>query len=188
MNALTLTPVDGEPRIFDLTLAERLGFERPRDIRKLITRNQAKLQRFGHCATVARCIEIGQGAKREVAEYYLNQKQSIWVCMKSETELAFDVQAEIVRVFDAYLNGNLLPGYFEHHENNGAPLSAELKKRINRRAQRLTPIAFKAYASRMREVARYNPDTFIPERWTPSAYLLEPKPYLLPQPDQETQL
>jgi hypothetical protein len=33
MNALTLTPVDGEPRIFDLTLAERLGFEQPRDIR-----------------------------------------------------------------------------------------------------------------------------------------------------------
>jgi prophage antirepressor-like protein len=66
-------------------------------------------------------------------------------------------------------------------------LSAEMKKRINRRAQRLTPIAFKAYASRMREVARYNPDTFIPERWTPSAYLLEPKPYLLPQPDQDAQ-
>ena len=185
MNALTLTPVGGEPRIFDLTLAERLGFEQPRDIRKLVKRNLTKLQRFGICATVAK---IHGAAGRPANEFYLNQKQAVWICMKSETDLAFDVQAEIVRVFDAYLNGNLLPGYFEHHEDNGAPLSAELKKRINRRAQRLTPIAFKAYASRMREVARYNPDTFIPERWTPSAYLLEPKPYLLPQPDQETQL
>lgn len=182
MNALTLTPIDGEPRIFDLTLAERLGFERPRDIRKLIRRNQAKLQRFGHCATVARCIEIGQGGKREVSEYYLNQKQSVWVCMKSETDLAFDVQAEIVRVFDAYLRGDLLPGYFAQRDSEPSPLSAEMKKRINRRAQRLTPIAFKDYASKMRDLARYNPDAFIPERWTPHAYLLETKPYLPPQP------
>jgi hypothetical protein len=50
MNALTLTPVDGEPRVFDLTLAERLGFEQPRDIRKLVKRNLTKLQRFGICA------------------------------------------------------------------------------------------------------------------------------------------
>ena len=107
--------------------------------------------------------------------------------MKSETDLAFDVQAEIVRVFDAYLRGDLLPGYRTWHDDNVTPLSAEMKKRINRRSQRLMPTAFKDYASRMREVARYNPDTFIPERWTPSAYLLEPKPYLLPQPNQDAQ-
>ncbi|MCK7579802.1 MAG: hypothetical protein MZV65_31680 [Chromatiales bacterium] len=38
-------------------------------------------------------------------EFYLNQKQAIFICMKSETDNAFEVQAEIVRVFDAYLNG-----------------------------------------------------------------------------------
>ena len=92
MNALTLTPIGGEPRIFDLTLAERLGFEQPRDIRKLVKRNLTKLQRFGLCATVARCIEIGNGAKREVKEFYLNQKQAVWVCMKCETDHAFDMQ------------------------------------------------------------------------------------------------
>lgn len=183
LNALALTPVDGEPCIFDLTLAERLGFDRPRDIRKLVKRNLPKLQRFGVCATVAQTS--GKHGGRPSVAYYLNQKQSIWVCMKSETERAFDVQAEIVRVFDAYLRGDLLPGYFAWHDDNGTPLSAEMKKRINRRSQRLMPTAFKDYASRMREVARYNPDTFIPERWTPHAYLLEPKPYLLPQPDRE---
>lgn len=45
----------------------------------------------------------------QTAEFYLNQRQAIFICMKSETERAFDVQVEIVRVFDAYLNGELKP-------------------------------------------------------------------------------
>ena len=35
-----LTVISGEPRVYDIHLAERLGFERPRDIRKLIKRNE----------------------------------------------------------------------------------------------------------------------------------------------------
>jgi hypothetical protein len=104
---LVLTPINGEPRVHDLALAERLGFERPRKIRDIIKRNEAKLLKFGGCPTVGRCIEVGNGVNREVEEFYLNQKQSIFVCMKSETEKAFDVQVEIVHVFDAYLNGGL---------------------------------------------------------------------------------
>jgi hypothetical protein len=105
-NPLVLTPIEGEPRVHDLDLAERLGFDQPRDIRKLIKRNEAKLLKFGVCATVARCIEIGNGAKREVEEFYLNKKQSIFICMKSETEKAFDVQEDIIHVYDAYLTGD----------------------------------------------------------------------------------
>jgi len=101
-NTLTLTPINGEPRVHDLHLAERLGFDRPRDIRKIIKRNEAKLLNFGGCATVARVVE-----GNETTEFYLNQRQAIFLCMKSETERAFDVQVEIVRVFDAYLNGDL---------------------------------------------------------------------------------
>lgn len=103
-NPLTLTPINGEPRIQDLHLANQLGFDRPRDIRKIIKRNEAKLLSFGGCATVARVVE-----GNETTEFYLNQRQAIFVCMKSETERAFDVQVEIVRVFDAYLNGDLKP-------------------------------------------------------------------------------
>lgn len=99
---MTLTTLNGEPRVYDLDLAEKLGFDRPRDIRKLIKRNEAKLETFGGCATVARVIE-----GNPTAEFYLNQKQAVFVCMKSETDRAFDVQVEIVRVFDAYLNGDL---------------------------------------------------------------------------------
>lgn len=99
--ALTLTPINGEPRVHDLALAERLGFDRPRNIRNIIKRNMAKLLKFGVCSTVKQTHTEAGG--RPAEEYYLNQKQAIFVCMKSETEQAFDVQVEIVHVFDAYL-------------------------------------------------------------------------------------
>jgi phage regulator Rha-like protein len=104
-NTLTLTPINGEPRVHDLHLAERLGFAEPRAIRKIIKRNEAKLLSFGTRSTVSRVTVTGQPSE----EYYLNQRQAIFICMKSETERAFDVQVEIVRVFDAYLNGELKP-------------------------------------------------------------------------------
>jgi phage antirepressor YoqD-like protein len=105
-NPLALTPINGEPRVHDLHLAERLGFERPLNIRNIIKRNEAKLLSFGILSTAER---IHEGAGRPTNEYYLNQKQAIFICMKSETEKAFDVQVEIVHVFDAYLNGESKP-------------------------------------------------------------------------------
>lgn len=105
-NALVLTPINGEPRVKDLHLASRLEFSDPYMIRKLIKRNEYKLLKFGIVSTVE---TIHQGAGRPTSEFYLNQKQAIFICMKSETEKAFDVQVEIVHAFDAYLNGELKP-------------------------------------------------------------------------------
>ena len=107
-NALTLTPINGEPRVHDLHLAGKLGFADQYMIRKLIKRNEDKLLKFGVVYTVETTPQGPQGG-RPATEFYLNQKQAVFVCMKSETEKAFDVQAEIVRVFDAYLNGDLKP-------------------------------------------------------------------------------
>lgn len=106
-SALTITSINGEPRVYDLDLAERLGFAEPRMIRNLIKRNHDKLLKFGVCYA-AEQTSGEQGGRPSVA-YYPNQKQAVWLCMKSETERAFDVQVEIVRVFDAYLNGDLKP-------------------------------------------------------------------------------
>lgn len=105
MPTFNLQQVNGEPRIRDLELGERLGFERPRDIRDLIKRHESKLLTFGVCAAVPQTSGVKGG--RPANEYYLNQKQSLFVCMKSDTDNAFEVQAEIIRVFDAYLNGAL---------------------------------------------------------------------------------
>jgi len=115
-NPLTLTPVNGEPRVRDLDLAEKLGFAEPRAIRKIIKRNEAKLLSFGTRSTMSRVTITGQPSE----EYYLNQKQAIFICMKSETEQAFDVQIEIVHVFDAYLTGTV---------STSMPMGRELKIR-----------------------------------------------------------
>jgi hypothetical protein len=72
--------IDGEPRILDLTLAERLGFTRPRTIRQLIERNRSELERYGVIA--ARCSD----QNRQFIEYWLNESQVLLVFLFSRTE------------------------------------------------------------------------------------------------------
>ena len=104
-NPLVLTTINGEARIRDIELAERLGFAESRMIRKLIKYHNDKLLNFGVCYAVEQTS--GTQGGRPSTEFYLNQKQALFVCMKSETDKAFDVQVEIIRIFDAYLNGEL---------------------------------------------------------------------------------
>lgn len=100
---LTLTPVNGEPRVHDLALAEKLGFERPAKIRDMIKRNSTKLLKLGVLPTVGKTS--GDLGGRPTDEFYLNKKQAIFIAMKSETEKAFEVQEDIIRVYDAYMSG-----------------------------------------------------------------------------------
>ena len=95
---------DGELRILDTDLATRLGFDRPRDIRKLIKRYEVELTKMGTCATVARVI---RGNETEV--YYLNKKQAIFITAKSETAEATEITIEIIEKFDAYERGEPNP-------------------------------------------------------------------------------
>jgi hypothetical protein len=103
---LTVQAVDGEPRVHDLMLAERLAFERPRKIRELIERNMAALERHG---TV--CPMVGQtpGGGRPSTEYWLNEAQALLICTKSETAVAEEVTSEVIRVFIAWRQGTLMP-------------------------------------------------------------------------------
>jgi hypothetical protein len=73
-----LTVISGEPRVYDILLGERLGFDRPVNIRNLIKRNMDKLQTFGPLSIVERVINGGNAR-----EFYLNQKQSIFICLTS---------------------------------------------------------------------------------------------------------
>lgn len=133
-NALTLTPINGEPRVHDLHLADRLGFAEPRMIRNLIKRNHDKLLKFGVCYAVEQTS--GNQGGRPATEYFLNQRQAIFICMKSETERAFDVQVEIVRVFDAYLNGDLKP-VLPQSFSEALRLAAEQQERIEQQQREI---------------------------------------------------
>lgn len=99
---VALREVDGEPRVRDLDLAEKLGFDRPRDIRKLIERNIVEIERFGTCATVAHVVR-GNLTK----EFHLNEEQALLVSVLSNAPNAAAVRAMLIRVFVAFRRGEL---------------------------------------------------------------------------------
>lgn len=106
---MDLQIVSGEPRIQDIRLAEALEFKVPRQIRELIKRNIVELERYGPLACGTTMVEIGSGAKRETAEYYLNEAQALLICMKSDAPRAEDGRAEIIAVFQAWRHGKMAP-------------------------------------------------------------------------------
>lgn len=91
-----------EPRIEDEELGRRLGFDRERDIRKLIARytESGELQGVHVRATVAR-TSMPNGGEREVAVnvYELTEEQACFVAAKSETPAANALLKEMIHVF-----------------------------------------------------------------------------------------
>lgn len=108
--------IDGEPRMMDLTLAEALGFARPSNIRRIISRHTTSLKRFGEvCSTVERTLKSNDNlGGRPGKAYYLNKKQALYICTKSETENATEVTIQMVEVFDAYTSGK--PIHVREHD------------------------------------------------------------------------
>lgn len=96
-----------EPRMSAILLAERLGMEDPRIMRRLIQRNADALSRFGgkRVATVATLSKAGQVQK----DYLLNEGQAIYIASRSETALAVEVHVALVQVFVAWRQGRLGP-------------------------------------------------------------------------------
>jgi hypothetical protein len=90
------TTINHEPRILDVKLAEALGFERPRNIRKIIERNLPALDQLGTRSTVERVINGGKAT-----EYYLTKKQAVYIAAKSETPHAVTITIHVIEVFDA---------------------------------------------------------------------------------------
>ena len=103
------TSLDDEPRVRDLDIAERLGMERPRDIRQLISRNFAELRGYGSTRYRTAMITAGKGAKRKVREYYLNEGQALLICCLSRTEKAAEVRKLLIETYQAHRRGNTLP-------------------------------------------------------------------------------
>jgi len=98
--------IEGEPRMRDLDVAEALDFERPRKIRDLIARRKTELEEFGICPTMGL---IHEGAGRPGEEYWLNEKQALFICTKSEAKNALDITIQMIEVFSAWRHGQLAP-------------------------------------------------------------------------------
>jgi hypothetical protein len=142
-----LEAIDGEPRIFDLTLAEHLGFARPRTIRQLIERSMAELESYGLIA--ARCSAYHN---RQFTEYWLNEAQALLVCLLSRTEKAAEVRRAVIAVFTAWRHGEL------GARRNPADLSKAQRKKLNLRAWAIASeeaqIAFQRHKARLIAEAR----------------------------------
>ena len=93
---------DGEPRVRDLDAAERLGFARPRDVRKLIERIWHENQRPNCRATVAR-QSTGNGGRREFStqEYWLTEAELLKVIARCSTPIADAILDDMIRVYMA---------------------------------------------------------------------------------------
>jgi hypothetical protein len=104
---MTVWPEAGdEPRIRDIDAGARLGFERPRDIRKIIARIWPQSAGL-HCrATVAR-QSTGNGGVREytVDEVWLTEAQLLKVIARSETPIAEAILDEMIEVYVAVRRG-----------------------------------------------------------------------------------
>lgn len=92
-----LKTIQNEPRLHDLLVAERLGFARPRSIRKLIEANKSEIESHGSLATAR-----GKSRGQEFTEYYLNEAQTLLLCMFSRTQKAAEVRKAVIEVYQAY--------------------------------------------------------------------------------------
>ncbi|HWL68154.1 MAG TPA: hypothetical protein VNS22_07180 [Geminicoccus sp.] len=126
---LALTTHEGEVRILDTDLAERLGFERPRKIRDLIGPHRGALSQLGELATTE--IVVGKGQR--TTAYLLNKKQAVFITAKSETAEATAITIEVIERFDAYERGLLA---------SPAP-APQLRRRVS--AAREAASTFRAY-------------------------------------------
>ncbi|WP_242390461.1 hypothetical protein [Pararhodospirillum photometricum] len=109
-SALSLSDLDttaDEPRVKDVRIGERLGMAQPLDIRRTIEKNSDELKRYGLVRAVCEPIRSGKGRIQEVTTYYLNEAQTLLLCMLSRTERAADVRQEVIEVFMAYRRGTL---------------------------------------------------------------------------------
>lgn len=88
---------DGEPRIRDIDLAVKLGYARPRKIRDVI-REAEKVNGFGICPAVGRVIKGARGST-VATEYWLTERQAMFVTTRSGTAKAAEVTMLLVDAF-----------------------------------------------------------------------------------------
>ena len=98
---------DGEPRISDKEMAQRLGYPNVFEFRRLITRHSRTLAKFGVLVTVPETP--GTAGGRPTKAYLLTEHQATFIVGKSEMPIATDIYVAIVKAFVAYRRGSVNP-------------------------------------------------------------------------------
>lgn len=103
---------DDEPRVRDVDLGERLGYDRERAIRDLIKRQRDKGEIPDvHVRRTVRRTQMPTGGVREtvVEEFWLTEREALLVCSASDAPNAGTVRAALVDLFIAWRRGKLQP-------------------------------------------------------------------------------
>lgn len=100
----TLHTHNGEPMVADLELGERLGYERPRDIRRVIKSLIESGQIKPEEVRAAERKPSAAGGRPSIG-YLLNEKGTLKVIVKSDTTKSIEITDEIIDVFIAARNG-----------------------------------------------------------------------------------
>jgi hypothetical protein len=104
--ALSKAFADGKARIRDVELGERLGYSETRFVRRLIKSLQ-KSKRLNDVRERATAARLAFGPDRAKAEYWLTRDQALFVIIRSDQPIALAITAEVIAVFEAYLDGKL---------------------------------------------------------------------------------
>jgi hypothetical protein len=153
-----------EPLARDLDLAAWLGYERPRDIRKLIERHADAL---GVCATVAQTSGPDGGRPTEV--YLLREDQVLYLVAKSETPRASELLKMMIQVFIAARRGLLQPGL--DRESLKAELLADLAPLVVAAVKDRAATDNRRTAKELRQLALKLDPQPVPPTWPPAPQL-----------------
>ena len=97
---------DGELRITDIEMAERLGYARVRVFRALIVRHLATLRQMGEVRTVRHRNENGGDTYNS---FSLTEHQATFIVMKSDMPIATEITVAIVKAFVAFRRSQINP-------------------------------------------------------------------------------
>ena len=111
--------VDREPRLPDLVLADRLGFAKPHNVRRLIDRNRDELALHGtlverpssflrdgeNLVPAWNEVRARNRGGRPGTMYLLNEGQALVVCVLSRTPIASKVRQDVIAVYMAHRRG-----------------------------------------------------------------------------------
>ena len=93
---------DGELRIKDADLSQRVGYSDVKLMRQVINRNRSDLSEFGLIFTVK--INPISGVGRPEKEFWLNRAQAIHAIYRSDTEHSRRLAIDLTKAFDSLIN------------------------------------------------------------------------------------
>ncbi|MCJ2098968.1 phage antirepressor KilAC domain-containing protein [Methylobacterium sp. E-046] len=96
---------DGEARVLDADLGQRLGLARPTNIRQVIEANRAEIEAFGGLHSVR--VNPGPQGGRPSDTFYLTEEQALCTATLSRAPNAPAVRAMLIRLWSAYRRGQI---------------------------------------------------------------------------------